>query len=570
MDTVRQTQSARSRWATLLAAVGGLLLTTWAAPGALARPDGALAAVCGLTAGAALFRSRVDHGVLLGGAGLAWLALLYGPVWSGIGGLGAYLLGAVVAVRLESGSWSLRHRWRRLVGAGSSQLAAGVAAGWAAWVLLERASGDAASQLPRAALLSGLAYFGVLVAFELVQAAESSGPLPWAALAVGLAFEAGSWSLGAVAALVVVTIGWAPGAVILLAVAAIAAELVRRERRWRRAADQVRRLQELQLAGHRIIFGDSNLLSIARQIFAECRRVVPFSWFHFQLAGEGGWERGWWAGPEGMVREGEPQPPPVPTPLPGIHRRVAWKVLTRVLASGERTAGRLRLWCDPRRLDPESTDWLDALLPEMTSSVLSALLDREARHDPLTGLPDRRALEERLVQAFRDSVREGIPTAVVMCDLDRFKRINDRFGHAVGDQALKALAELLEAHRRENDLCARYGGEEFSIVLERTDAETALAVAERLRAAVENHLFAVGEHTIPLKLSAGVAAYPELHVKEPQELMELADVALYEAKRQGRNRCLVNLGRGRFRTVAGEVLDPEQPPPDIEIPTLFS
>jgi diguanylate cyclase (GGDEF)-like protein len=240
------------------------------------------------------------------------------------------------------------------------------------------------------------------------------------------------------------------------------------------------------------------------------------------------------------------------------------------LASGERTVGRLRLWCDPRRLDEEAVEWLEALLPEITSSILGAVLDREARHDPLTGLPDRRALEERLMRAFRRSQHEGVPTAVIMCDLDRFKRINDKYGHPVGDQALSALAKVLEEHQREDDLCCRYGGEEFSIVLEKTDGVTALAVAERLRWAIEHHIFTVNGNKIPLRVSAGVACFPELHVKEGLELLELADVALYEAKRQGRNRCLLNLGRGRFRKVDGVIVDPENPPPEIEAPTLFA
>ena len=230
----------------------------------------------------------------------------------------------------------------------------------------------------------------------------------------------------------------------------------------------------------------------------------------------------------------------------------------------------MRLWCDPRRLDPSALDLLDALLPQMAAAIHRALLDREARHDSLTGLPDRRSLESRLERAFADCLEDGSPMAVVMCDLDRFKRINDRIGHAAGDQALIEIARLMEDHRRETDLCCRYGGEEFALVLERSDGQTALRVAERLRAAVAQLAFVVHGRKVPLRISAGVAAFPELAVKSPEDLLKLADDALYEAKRQGRDRCLLNVGGNRFKDVEGNYTDDDDPQQKIEVPTLFA
>ena len=108
------------------------------------------------------------------------------------------------------------------------------------------------------------------------------------------------------------------------------------------------------------------------------------------------------------------------------------------------------------------------------------------------------------------------------------------------------------------------------MVLDDADGVTALQVAERLRCAVELAIMEVDFKKIPLKISVGVASYPELHVKEASELIELADAALYEAKRQGRNRCLLHMGQGRYRQVDGTVIDPENPPPKVEPPTLFA
>ena len=160
--------------------------------------------------------------------------------------------------------------------------------------------------------------------------------------------------------------------------------------------------------------------------------------------------------------------------------------------------------------------------------------------------------------------------AVIMCDLDHFKKINDTYGHAAGDQALMEVAKLLEEHRREGDHCCRYGGEEFAIVLERGEGEVALRVAERLRRAVERCLLLVDGQEIPLRLSLGVASAPELMVRSGKELIELADEALYRAKEAGRNLAVLNLGGGRYRTAAGEEITGEPPPDSGRAPTVFA
>ncbi|HEX2164730.1 MAG TPA: GGDEF domain-containing protein, partial [Thermoanaerobaculia bacterium] len=236
----------------------------------------------------------------------------------------------------------------------------------------------------------------------------------------------------------------------------------------------------------------------------------------------------------------------------------------------EEPVARLVLWCDPRRVEEQDVALLDALLPQMATSIRQALLDREAREDRLTGAAVRRVLEKRLFDAFRRAVDEGLALAVVMVDVDRFKPINDRWGHAAGDRALAAVAGVLAQHKRTRDLLARYGGEEFTLLLEETDGATALAVAERLRRAVEEIELELDGPTLTLTVSAGVAAFPELHVKTPSELLLLADGALYEAKNRGRNRCLLDLGRGRYRAPDGAVLTGAEGPPQPAPPRIFA
>ena len=118
------------------------------------------------------------------------------------------------------------------------------------------------------------------------------------------------------------------------------------------------------------------------------------------------------------------------------------------------------------------------------------------------------------------------------------------------------------------DYLARYGGEEFVLLLEGTAGERALQLAERLRRAVESLDLVFEGRSIPLTLSAGVAAFPEIHVKTASELLLFADEALYEAKERGRNRSLLHLGQGTFRAPSGEVVR-DRPLPERRLPRIF-
>ncbi|PID16079.1 GGDEF domain-containing protein [Sporosarcina sp. P34] len=155
----------------------------------------------------------------------------------------------------------------------------------------------------------------------------------------------------------------------------------------------------------------------------------------------------------------------------------------------------------------------------------------ESTTDPLTKLPNRRMMDSYMKQW----VDEGTPFALIIFDIDKFKRVNDRYGHAVGDKVLIYMADLVQRTIREQDICCRYGGEEFVILLPKSDKVTAYLTTERLREKLEDTVSPCGE---VITISAGVAAYP-LHANHSAGLIELADQSLYEAKRTGRNKTIV-------------------------------
>lgn len=562
--------SSRYRYGVLALGLVLLAVAWWLPQGAASAqvvPIEVLLATLGSGVLGAAYGSRSGRGLGLGAVALPPLLYFVGGRFAAPAAL-LFLATASLVSRRGSGEddSGSGHRsldeWAELLG---TRMIAVIVAGFA-WRLV---FGNPSTSTLRAGLVAGSSYFLIIAIAEVIRWSTGGRELRKDAFNRDLIYELGSWAVGVLSVAVFLGSGRGAGIGVLGAVAVLALELARLDRERKIAVEGAHAMQEVHLAGHRIIFGESEPLAIARQIFGECRRLVTFSWFQLALLDANGEEQSWFAGPDGWVREGTPEPPPRPAALPGVHRRVTWKVLERELSVPGRRLGALRMWCDPRQQRPGAIGWLDALLPQMASSVHSVVLDREAHQDPLTGLADRRALEERLQNVHSQAVNSGSSMAVIMCDLDKFKGINDLYGHATGDQALMAVAAVLEAHRRDKDLCCRYGGEEFAVVLEDTDGPAALQVAERLREAVQDLAFASHGKHIQLKVSAGVAAFPELHVKLANELLELADEALYKAKKLGRNRCLLARGGDRFETPNGEIIGETEKPVQPSIPTLF-
>lgn len=153
-----------------------------------------------------------------------------------------------------------------------------------------------------------------------------------------------------------------------------------------------------------------------------------------------------------------------------------------------------------------------------------------ASHDGLTGLKNRRAFEERLVEELARIRRSGQPVSLLLLDIDHFKAFNDSFGHPRGDEVLRSVARLLSRAIRDTDIAVRYGGEEFAIVLPNTDLEGAALMGERLRLAIEEAPWA--ERAITISVGAATATS---HTTVVTELLEHADRALSPSKQGGRD-----------------------------------
>ncbi|MFC8800100.1 diguanylate cyclase [Promicromonospora sp. NPDC057138] len=163
----------------------------------------------------------------------------------------------------------------------------------------------------------------------------------------------------------------------------------------------------------------------------------------------------------------------------------------------------------------------------------NAELERLSRTDALTGLYNRRYLDQELTRYHGDSIRYQYPLSVALLDLDHFKQVNDTYGHSAGDQVLRVFAEHLHRELRAGDVGGRWGGEEFLLVLPHTDLAGAVAVADRIRAATAAELVAVDGRSITVTVSGGCA----LALGEsPEAVVQLADAGLYRAKLGGRNQ----------------------------------
>ncbi|RAN75169.1 hypothetical protein B5P43_26385 [Bacillus sp. SRB_336] len=182
----------------------------------------------------------------------------------------------------------------------------------------------------------------------------------------------------------------------------------------------------------------------------------------------------------------------------------------------------------------------------MYNEVAQTELRRLARTDPLTGVLNRMALDEKASALFRQSASRQPGCAALMIDADHFKAINDRFGHAGGDGVLATLAGAIAGQLRAGDILGRIGGEEFLILLPDTAIDGAMALGEKLRAAVENLRLELDGEPQAITISVGVAARTP-DDRQPGMLIDRADRALYAAKRDGRNR---------VTTLAGETHDP--------------
>ncbi len=221
------------------------------------------------------------------------------------------------------------------------------------------------------------------------------------------------------------------------------------------------------------------------------------------------------------------------------------------LRSGDQTMGTLVL--GSRRLgsfEGDASRQLEVIALQVADALLRARLfeqtERLASTDGLTGLHNHRTFQSRLDEQLLLARRHGKKLSVVICDVDRFKSVNDAHGHPVGDLVLRGVGRVLAGEARGTDLVARYGGEEFAVVMPETDGEGALVIAERIRTRLEQTVFPTEAGPLRVTLSLGIATFPD-DGSEKARLIEVADGCLYHAKRSGRNRSAraIDLSGGR-------------------------
>lgn len=203
-----------------------------------------------------------------------------------------------------------------------------------------------------------------------------------------------------------------------------------------------------------------------------------------------------------------------------------------------RPDGYLLLFQEPgAAFSAKELDLLTKVTEQLGRLIYRILLDKEtkamATKDPLTGLYNRGVFKEKLAQEIRRADRFGSPLALLVADLDHFKKINDNYGHLAGDETLRQIAALIKDSVRKNDTPCRYGGEEFVIILPLASVTDALAIAERLRERVEQYQIRFENFRIQITISIGIAVYQG---ESAADFFEKADRATYSSKIKGRNR----------------------------------
>jgi diguanylate cyclase (GGDEF)-like protein len=179
----------------------------------------------------------------------------------------------------------------------------------------------------------------------------------------------------------------------------------------------------------------------------------------------------------------------------------------------------------------------------------SLKLEEAARTDPLTGLPNRRAIEEWALRQLQGAARHGFPLWVVLGDIDNFKRINDTFGHDAGDIVLQTFASALKKNTRASDICGRLGGDEFLLVITHVETESVDTTVNRFREQFAALSFPLQGQSVNVTASFGIAGFVGREIQDFTVLVRKADQMLYEAKRGGRNRVCAALPEEKVQVV---------------------
>lgn len=185
-------------------------------------------------------------------------------------------------------------------------------------------------------------------------------------------------------------------------------------------------------------------------------------------------------------------------------------------------------------------DVTDTAVNKMAQQQANLQLQNLNRTDHLSGLYSRAYWEHQLSQEFKRFDRYNIPSSLILLDIDHFKKINDRYGHLLGDEAIRCVGRVIKEQIRELDIAGRYGGEEFAIILPNTQSDGAWVIAERLRQAIAGQPVFAGGHDIHFTISLGIAELGS-PVQDSREWVNNADQALYKAKESGRNCAVLSM-----------------------------
>jgi len=217
------------------------------------------------------------------------------------------------------------------------------------------------------------------------------------------------------------------------------------------------------------------------------------------------------------------------------------KVVTMPINRGNARLALIVITSADSAFNERSSGLMRAMSSHFAVAFENAALYQIAITDELTGLYSKRHFRSSLLKKFSLYEQFGEKMTLLMLDIDKFKKINDTYGHPAGDQVLKEAGQCIRASTRDEDMAFRYGGEEFAVILPASGSKAGLFVAERIRKKIEDTVFHVDGHELRMTISIGVASCPD-HAASIRELTLESDKALYEAKRTGRNRVVLSRG----------------------------
>lgn len=215
-------------------------------------------------------------------------------------------------------------------------------------------------------------------------------------------------------------------------------------------------------------------------------------------------------------------------------------LLSLPLKFSDRIFGVLNLHFNPAvNVDQVTLQYLAIIAHQISIALSNAYNHEESMSDKMTKLLCHEYFMKRISDEIELSYRYRLPLSLLFIDIDKFKEINDTYGHQTGDYVIKTIAKILKSSTRITDILSRYGGEEFAILLPETNEEGAYEVAERLRKIVETYDFNYSGKKLKVTVSIGVASYDGKRRSKPETIIKEADTALYEAKNLGRNRTVI-------------------------------